>query len=755
MHRFPLFLIGSLVFLMAAGTTWAVKPAAWVHEQPQDFLSGELKDLVVTSMGRVRLGRKKDTLLVCGDRADVINTLAQATDGRVYAAGGPKGVIYRIDGEKVTEFATLPEGGTVFSLLFTRDGDLLAGTGGGGQAVIYRIDGRGEARVFFKPPGTRYVWAMVRGPEGEVYAATGVEGQLYVIEPDGAAGKVLADVKPHNLLCLAYGPDGMLYAGTDQDGLVYRINPANGKLYVMYDAPEPEISSIAIDEVGNIYVATADAAQARPGRTVADAPGGRPDGSAQTGAATQPAGTAGRHRGGQDGGERNGTAPTTTAPHLPTLPARLGKPVRGVKRGEGGNAIYRIDSDGFVTEVFREPVMILGLAESQGTLYAATGNEGRIYAVRPAKEETVVLAKLKSKQVTCLLPLPDDALICGTANAAQLVRLGAGNASTGTLTSKPLDAGQIVKWGRVKWDASIPEGTRLTVATRSGNVEDPESDAWEAWSGELDATVPQQIASAGARFLQYRLTFETTRPDASPTLRRIELTRIEENRPPRITSLKVLSARQAARDPKTPPKVKGMIGAALAGQGSEAPEHRWVVTWEAEDPNQDSMEFQVFYRQVGDPLWIRMAKELKQPFHVWDTRTVPDGWYEVRVLATDEPANPPDIALSGARVSDPVCVDNTPPDVTIGAVAVEGTDRVTVNATMTDALSSITKASYSVDSDEKWLPLAALDDIFDSPREAVSFSIHDLPAGPHRVALRVSDEQGNTRYVTQLVTVKP
>ncbi len=764
-----------------AGPAQAVSPATWTHEQPQDFLAGELDDLVVSSRGYVQLGRDKKVLHVPGERADAINAIAQAMDGRIYAASGPRGVIFRIDGDDVTEFAELPGGGTIFSLLFTREGDLLAGTGGGAQAVIYRIDGNGQAHVFYKPQNARYVWAMVRGPEGEIYAATGVEGKLFVIDPDGATGKELAQVKPRNLLCLAYGPGGMLYAGTDEDGHIYRINPANGSLYVMYDAPEPEISSIAIDREGNIFAATADAAQARPGRAVGVTPGGRPDSTGIPGIpATQPpdASQKGIHEaapmndddsnGNDDDNNGNDNAddeneimpPPPPRPQIPpAVAARMGLAVTATRPGQAGNAIYRIDVDGFVTEVFRETVIILDMVEHEGTLFAATGNEGRVYAIRPDREETIVLARFEPNQVASLLRVANGALVCGTANEAQIVRLAPEYAGKGTLTSRPLDAGQIVKWGRIHWGASIPEGTRLTVATRSGNVEDPETNVWDEWSGERDATVHQQIASPGARFLQYRVTFETDRPDRTPSLRRIEMSRIEENRPPRISELRVLSARQAARNANIPPRIKGMLGAALAAQGGAAaamtgPEHTWVIAWEATDPNDDELEFEVFYREVGAQVWIRIAEELKEPFRAWDTRTVPDGRYEVRVIARDRPSNPPDRALEDSRISDTVLVDNTPPDVTIGAVAVERSGRVTINATMTDALSNIVEASYSVNSDEDWIPLVPLDDIFDSPNEAVSFTIDGLDPGPHRVALRVSDAQGNTRYVTLKVNVE-
>ncbi len=765
--------IAPVLLLVVASTALAVKPAVWVHDDTKEFTAGQLDSVVVTSKGELMLGRKTETLHVPGEEAEVVNALARAGDGRIYAATGPKGIIYRIDAGKVTQFTKLPDGGTVFSLLFAQDGNLLAGTGGAKQARIYKIDGNGKASVFHEPADARYVWAMARGPRGEIYAATGVDGKLFVVDADGRNGKVLTKVKPKNILCLAFGLDGMLYGGTDEEGLIYRFNPANGNSYVMYDAKEAEISAIALDAEGNIFAATASEDSARPGRSVSDTPAGRPDRPESKTTTTKPSGSSkdadkenpATTKAAADGDDDAPKDATPSAVRAMLMAKPTGKPALGSKPSGTGNAIYRIDTNGFVTEVFREPVMILAIAEDAGTLYVSTGNEGRIYAITPGSEKTVALAKLQAQQVTSLLRLPKGEIIVGTANQATLVRLSDAFAAKGTLTSEPLDAEQIVKWGRMQWDASVPEGTKLTVATRSGNVQDAESDTWDTWAPELDATAPQQITSPGARFLQYRFTLESTVSNATPILRKLTMYRVEENRAPQLTELKVQPISEAAKDPASPPKVKalaaGMGGmGAMGGMGGDRqanpqPDHYWAAAWKAEDPNDDQMQYQVFYRELGRERWIRIAKELDDTLHVWDTRTSPDGRYEVRIVADDGQSNPPDSALTDARISEPIVIDNTPPDVTVGTVQAAGKGRVTVNATMTDALSNIAGAAYSVDSDEKWVPLNALDDIFDSPSEAVSFAIDDLEIGEHRIALRVHDARNNARYVTQTITISP
>ena len=745
------------VVLLSAAAARGVKPESWTHEQPKDFNSAQLKDVAVTSQGEVVLSRKTTVLHDAEKQAGAINALAVANDGRIFAASGPSGHIYLVQGDKVTTLATLSEG-NVFSLL-TFEGTLLAGTGGGEQARIYTIDSAGKATVFYEPTGAKYVWAMARGPSGEIYVATGDEGKLFVCDAQGKNGKVLADLKVKNILCLVLAPDNMLYAGTDEDGLIYRINPASGKPYVMYDAAEDEISAILADSRGNIFAATAAAAQAHPGRSAGEKTGGKPDQptTSESKPATQPS------------GPKATTKPMDASSLLNTLRrAAGGKPATASATGAGagasgsGNAIYQIDTFGFVTEVFREPVMILDILEHQGTLYACTGNEGRVYKIVPGEDRTTMLAKLEPTQAVCLARPADGGLVIGTANAARIVRMSEDYAPKGTLTAKPLDAEQIVRWGRVRFESVLPPGTRMTISTRSSNVADEESEAWEAWSPEMDAASAQQVPSPGARFLQYRVTLETNVSTATPLLRSVTIARVQDNRPPVIEGLEVLSAVDESQKPTGNPKVKQLIAqmsaAANAGGGDDdgppaLPKHHYVVKWKAQDPNADTLQYEAFYRQAGAGRWIRLAKELKETLHVWDARTVPDGRYEFRVTATDKLGNSPGDELTDARVSDPVTIDNTPPDVNIERVEPVGKDGLKVTVSLNDLLSPLASAAYLVDSAENWTVLSPADGIFDAPRESLSFTIDDLDNGEHWIALRVSDGNGNTRHVSRLATV--
>src|SRR5205814_7363799 len=99
-------------------------------------------------------------------------------------------------------------------------------------------------------------------------------------------------------------------------------------------------------------------------------------------------------------------------PATPAVPNAPSMAAAGQPRA-GGNAIYRIDSSGLVTEIFRQPVLVLSMLDQGGKLLVGTGSEGLIYQIDPAAEETIVLAKVDPKQTMCLAPASDGRVLIG------------------------------------------------------------------------------------------------------------------------------------------------------------------------------------------------------------------------------------------------------------------------------------------------------------------------------------------------------
>jgi hypothetical protein len=194
-------------------------------------------------------------------------------------------------------------------------------------------------------------------------------------------------------------------------------------------------------------------------------------------------------------------------------------------------------------------------------------------------------------------------------------------------------------------------------------------------------------------------------------------------------------------------------GAADAGEPARvARSPRQQISWEASDPNSDAMRYSLHFRRgIGSP-WILLRENVAETQLEWDTRSVADGRYEIRVTANDAKANPPGKGRSAARVSDPIQVDNTAP--VIGSVkSAEKAGDVSVELKVIDRSSIVAALDYSVNAAKGWQAVLPSDNIFDSPEEAVSFSVPGLAAGSHQVTVRATDAKGNQAFENVMVTI--
>jgi len=797
--------VAPLVLAAVASAAVAVTPALWRNVTEAGFAEGQFDGTVVTSRGEIRLSRQVEVRMASEAAPAVVSAVA-ATEAAVYVAAGSDNVVHKLAGGKAEQFAELP-GAVVASLVWTGE-SLLAGTGGAGDgkdgAGIYDIDAEGRVKRLWSDPAVRYVWAIVPAGRGTLYAATGPEGKVFRIDAAGKAEVLYEAGKlARNVLCLALSPAGLLYAGTDANGLVVEIDPRTKASRIVLDADEKEISALLVDGAGGLYVATSDAAKAAPDGSVArtgakagraagpppEAPEGGPDeegaepasGPAPATAPAEPAAPppAGPAPEGPAPAEPPAPAPAAAPPAEPaasppaTMPAapapakapvsspapaaapvpvpRNGPPVAvrvvappaGGERPPGarpptppsaqGNAVYHVQADGLVKDVFRRPVLILAMVLAEGRLLLGSGNGGVIWSVSPDGDEVAQVADTDAKQVTALAVAPGGEVYFGTANKGSVCLLGRGFAKTGTYVSKVLDAKQRARWGTVQVASSVPPAGKLTVATRSGNVAEPDEKTWSDWSPEapVDGFVP--LASPAGRFLQYRLSFSGDGA-VTPVADDVRIVYQVGNLAPIVPGVMVQ------------PSSKGKDGPPLPGPMV----YRHVVV-QAADPNGDKMTFDLEFREVGAEGWIGIAEKLAEPLFVWDTRTVGDGRYELRISVTDAPSNPPEAALTTRRISEPVVVDNTAPVVADLAAKVQD-GKVLLTGSAADA-SQLASIHYAVDSQDEWVAVLPADGIADSNAEKFSVEIAGLKPGPHRLAVRVADVFDNVGFAAVTVTV--
>jgi hypothetical protein len=147
-----------------------------------------------------------------------------------------------------------------------------------------------------------------------------------------------------------------------------------------------------------------------------------------------------------------------------------------------------------------------------------------------------------------------------------------------------------------------------------------------------------------------------------------------------------------------------------------------TLAWKATDADADRLVYTLHYRREGDPAWHELRRSLLDTIFVWDTTTMADGRYVVRIEASDELSNAADQALSGQRDGPALVIDNTPPSVTV-TVSREGTV-VRLQVEARDAQSPIQKVEYSV-AGSAWQLAHPVDRLADAPVERYDIRLRE------------------------------
>ncbi len=355
------------------------------------------------------------------------------------------------------------------------------------------------------------------------------------------------------------------------------------------------------------------------------------------------------------------------------------------------------------------------------------------------------------------MEIREDGILAAGSNPASLTLLGGQPADEGTYTSEVLDASQISLWGTLLLTTDTPSGENagaVKAQTRSGNVADPEIAGWSEWIDTENTPSefavssnygPQQLKvnSPPARFLQYRLTLlgSSDKQTDAPVVEKVELAYVTPNLRPGLASL-------TASYPDFP--------------GVDKPASTLMnIEWEATDDNGDRLLYHLDYQPLGSDNWIELVDNLTETSHEWDTRTIPDGPYRLRITVSDRLDNPGGMAMTAGRRTDPLLVDNAPPmthlprgDQSQSAVKVNVQEnQVELTGVAIDRWTPIHSVAYLLAGSEEYQPVLADDLIYDSTVEPWSATLSDLESGSHSVTIRMIDLRGNATYVSQLFEV--
>src|SRR6267378_8079415 len=135
------------MFLLVASQAAAVKTSLWVQDGPEDFLSGDVTGVTVTSDGQVQLGAAWDSVVTGLPDVAQIWSLARDSKGRVYFGTGDQGRIYRWSRGSAPQLVWETGTSEIMSLVIDANDDVYAG--GSPSGTIFRVTARGDTSRYF------------------------------------------------------------------------------------------------------------------------------------------------------------------------------------------------------------------------------------------------------------------------------------------------------------------------------------------------------------------------------------------------------------------------------------------------------------------------------------------------------------------------------------------------------------------------------------------------------------------------------
>ena len=680
-RAFTVFSLAVILFSIYLLPAFAVTTQIWEQQRQKDFESGKPENVSLSSKGELMLAPKLDTFFK--DTEEIyVWCLAEDSKGNIYAGTGNGGKIYQITPEGQSAlFYDSPEV-SILALAIDSSDNIYAGTAPDG--LIYKLTDSSTPPTTILSSEEKYVWAMTFDDVGNLYAATGTSGKIYKITPDGQS-TVLYDSDERNVSSLLYH-EGMLYAGSDGKGTIYSIKTEDGTAAVIYQTGQKEVRRLVMGAEGVIYAGTVTTAAPQPGRSQPPPPG-------------------------------------------PPAPS-------GRNGEEKKSRVYKIQPDGIVSVMWEvpEPLVLSMTSDSEGELYIGTGDSGKIYSVN-TDGDSILKGKCEASQIVAIHRTANsNQLLLATGNPGKIFELKSDYRAEGTIESKAHDTKVVSRWGKLSWEGVTPEGTTISFVTRTGNTEKPNS-TWNDWSEELTSEEGSQISSPAARYIQWRAKLTTSEASATPVLKKVTVASVQSNTEPRFTSVEVRrgDAPESSGPPEGVRRPRESRAPSNPNPGGDST--KYTASWKVKDDNNDTLQFNVYYKGIDETNWKLLKKELKQTSHAWDGTSMSDGRYVIKISATDKLSNPPNFAKTAEKISDPFDVDNGQPVVT--------DITATANEDQTYQI-SCTAADMSSDSDEEWQVIFPDDGIFDSKRETLLLQTNTLPAGEHTITIRVTDAAGNT-----------
>jgi len=695
----PVAFVAAALFALISLTAVAGGTRIWELAGSKELDKGELRQTAVSSRGEVALGLKATKVDLT--EVGLVWSVVSGKGGKVYLGTGYDGKIFRLDGGKAVEIATTGQL-VITALTVDKQGDLYAASLP--DPVIWKVENPGAVKAGKpvkaakwaqikdggddKDKQTKHIFALSFDAERRtLFAGTGPQGRLYAVGRDGKA-TVYLDTEEDHVMCVTAMGKGKLLIGTSPEALLLEVS-GPGRSSALADFDATEVKAIARD--GKDTIVAVNQFKTKPA-----IPSKKPSTAVVTG---------------------------------------KGKKSSSKKPATGDGKLFRIRPDSRQELIWeRKKAHVTALAVGAGgRVFAGLGAEGKVVSI---DRKRVVRTELDLDERQVLALLADKSLeLVATGDAGAAYKVGPARPAEAFYLTPPLDAKSIARFGRLDWFGS----GKLKVQARMGNTVVPD-DSWSDWSKPLKSG--GQIKSEPSRYVQLRFSWAG---DGSAALRSVELAFRPLNRRAVISELNpdspFFSVGKGSSKKKSGNKEIVISTRTVAAQPDDKHNPELKLTWKVDNPDGDELRYRLWYRAVGKKVWrpiLRDDEVLTSKRYEWDTESVPEGRYEVKLRADDSPSNDPGEVLSDEYLSVPVLVDNHQPQVTSLKFA-----KGKVVGQAVDGFSAISALEFSVDGGP-WMPIFCTDGLFDEVAEEFVFPAPGgLDSGPHAIAVRAYDRAGN------------
>lgn len=349
------------------------------------------------------------------------------------------------------------------------------------------------------------------------------------------------------------------------------------------------------------------------------------------------------------------------------------------------SSLLAVKEDGSVQELMSLPGFYFTAVAAQNKTIIIGGGQFGLYIEYDTVTGKHLFSTLGEGKVLTILPSNGNMKIM-TSDPSAIWTVENKIARQGIFISEVYDVGSISTWGTFNPNISAPQGTSVKFFVQSGVTKNP-----LYWSDWQEVAPGSKIPAAPAQFIRYKAQLLSD-GKAPPYVYGVEFPYTQHNLAPKINSLSL-----------------------------EQKNNILNVSWNASDPNNDTLIFDIYLAADGMQKIKINPEPLSATNFSFSNDAFPSGVKRITVAASDLPSNSPETALTHELSALPVVFDSEPP--VIGEILLkEAGSHWEISVTISDDASLLKEVSYLINGQNNTIILPE-DGILDEKTETFLFKL--------------------------------